>query len=313
MGSAQTQIGAGEAGDRMPTLESLCSQAAAGERLALAKLLTAVERGEDLAELIPVREHSVDAWKVLGVTGAPGVGKSCLVDRLVKAWVDAGGKVAILAIDPSSPVSGGALLGDRMRMSSVDEGQDVYLRSIATRNLPGGLPARIDGMLDALVSAGFSHIIVETVGAGQSEVRIIAVADRILLVEGPARGDVIQAEKAGVMELADLIAVNKSDLEGAEKAAEEIRMSMQLSEVDDGAPVILCSAHTGDGISELVEALDNLPNARGAASARARERLLAAWTESLLLHPGWGDALKSVESGEVTVREVIRDLLGHED
>ena len=297
----------------MSTLESLCAQAATGERLALAKLLSAIERGEDLAEHIPIRDHSPTQWKVLGVTGAPGVGKSCLVDRLVKAWLDDGGQVAILAIDPSSPVSGGALLGDRMRMSSVDEGHSVYLRSIATRNLPGGLPARIDGMLDTLVFAGYSHIIVETVGAGQSEVRIIAVADRILLVEGPSRGDVVQAEKAGGMELADLVAVNKSDLDGADKTAEEIRMAMQLSETDEGAPVILCSAHTGDGISELVEALAELPSARGAASARARERLLAAWTESLLSHPGWADALKAVETGEANVREVIEDFLDDRD
>ena len=111
-------------------------------------------------------------------------------------------------MDPSSPISGGALLGDRMRMSSVDNGENVFFRSIATRNLPGGVPSNLNRMVDLLVEQGWSKVIIETVGAGQSEIRVVAVADRILLVEGPARGDVIQAEKAGILELADIVAVN---------------------------------------------------------------------------------------------------------
>ena len=164
------------------------------------------------AESITAPQRPIEPWRVLGVTGSPGVGKSCLVDRIVSHWLGCGERVAILAVDPSSPISGGALLGDRMRMVSVDAGDDVFFRSIATRNIPGGLPSRLNRMVDLLVHEGWTRVIIETVGSGQSEVRIVAVADRLLLVEGPARGDVIQAEKAGILELADLVLVNKSHL-----------------------------------------------------------------------------------------------------
>ncbi len=250
-----------------------------------------------------------EPWRVLGVTGAPGVGKSCLVDHIVQNWLQNGKRVAILAVDPSSPVTGGALLGDRMRMSSVDAGDDVFFRSIATRNLPGGVPSRLDRMVDLLIEQGWEKVIIETVGSGQSEIRIVAVADRVLLVEGPARGDVIQAEKAGVLELADLVVVNKCDLEGAERVADEIRLSLNFSE-KDAAPVVLCSAETGVGIPEVVSTIDNLPEARGSAIAKARERLLAANQESLLSHPNFTDVVKGLRDDEYTVEEALSILRG---
>jgi len=259
------------------------------------------------AEMITAPARPREPWLVLGVTGSPGVGKSCLVDRIVSNWLDRGERVAILAIDPSSPVTGGALLGDRMRMASVDAGENVFFRSIATRNLPGGIPARLNSMVDLLVHEGWTRIIIETVGSGQSEIRIVAVADRLLLVEGPARGDVIPAEKAGVLELADLIVVNKSDIEGADRVADEIRLSLNLSE-NEPAPVILCSAETGGGIELLISTLDSLPAARGPATARARERLLAAHQESLLLHPEFADVLKSLSQGDVSIEDAL-DIL----
>ena len=259
------------------------------------------------ADKIDCPKRPIEPWCVLGVTGAPGVGKSCLVDRIVSRWLERGERVAILAIDPSSPVSGGALLGDRMRMSSVDGGDDVFFRSIATRNLPGGIPARLNRMVDLLIHEGWTRIIIETVGSGQSEIRIVAVADRLLLVEGPARGDVIQAEKAGVLELADVIAVNKSDLQGADKVAEEIRLSLNFSD-DETPPVILCSAENGDGIDHLLESIDSLPAARGPAIARARERLLAAHQESLLSHPNFSDVLKDLSETHISVEEALNRL-----
>lgn len=255
-------------------------------------------------ESITALPRSREPWSVLGVTGAPGVGKSCLVDRIVAHWLSMGDKVAILAVDPSSPVTGGALLGDRMRMSSVDVGENVFFRSIATRNLPGGLPARLNRMVDLLVEEGWNRIIIETVGSGQSEIRIVAVADRLLLVEGPARGDVIQAEKAGVVELADIIAVNKSDLEGAEKVADEIRLSLDFSD-SESAPVVLCSAETGDGLETLFMTIESLPAARGPSIARARERLLAAHQESLLSHPDFADVLKSLSEGGLSIEDAL--------
>ena len=259
------------------------------------------------AETIVCPNRDLEPWRVLGVTGAPGVGKSCLVDRIVTRWLEQGERVAILAVDPSSPVSGGALLGDRMRMASVDGGENVFFRSIATRNLPGGLPARLNRMVDLLVHEGWSKVIIETVGSGQSEIRIVAVADRLLLVEGPARGDVIQAEKAGVLELADLVAVNKSDLHGSDQVADEIRLSLSFSD-RESAPVILCSAETGDGIDQLINTIDSLPAARGPAIARARERLLAMHQESLLSHPEFSDVLKGLSEGRISIEEALNIL-----
>ncbi len=270
------------------------------ERRELARALSS-------ADSITAPTRPFEPWCVLGVTGSPGVGKSCLVERIVSHWLDCGEKVAILAVDPSSPITGGALLGDRMRMASVDTGEDVFFRSIATRNVPGGLPSRLNRMVDLLVHEGWTKIIIETVGSGQSEIRIVAVADRLLLVEGPGRGDVIQAEKAGVMELADLIVVNKSDLAGADKVADEIRLSLNLSE-GESADVLLCSAETGDGISDMVSAIDTLPNARGPSIARARERLLASHQENLISHPQFSDVLKGLSEGRLSIEEALSAL-----
>ena len=193
--------------------------AKAGDRRSMARLLTLIESGEANGAELGFSSRGEDC-RILGVTGSPGVGKSCLVDRLLHAWAAAGEKVAVLAIDPSSPVTGGALLGDRMRMQAADDLDEVYVRSVATRNQPGGLPVRLAAMAEALLDCGYDRVVVETVGTGQAEVRIVAVADRVLLVEGPARGDSIQAEKAGLLELADIVAVNKADLDGADRFAE---------------------------------------------------------------------------------------------
>ena len=149
---------------------------------------------------------------------------------MIEEWVNRGERVAVLAIDPSSPKSGGALLGDRMRMSSADNGESVFIRSIATRNHPGGLMPFLDSMINLLRYCGWTKIVIETVGSGQSEIRIIAFANRIMLVDGPDRGDIIQAEKAGIIELADIIVVNKSDLPNADSAAISIKKSLDLSD-----------------------------------------------------------------------------------
>ena len=273
------------------------------ERRELARLLSRIEAGEAVDIASP--PSSSGDWRVLGVTGAPGVGKSCLVDRLVAAWVTAGQTVAVLAVDPSSAISGGALLGDRLRMDSVHS-DSVYMRSIATRSMRGGLPARLGKMVDACLAAGWERVIIETVGAGQAELAITAEADRLLLVEGPSRGDVIQAEKAGILELADVIAVNKSDLAGAAHAADEIRIALQPSE--SSQPVVLCSAQTEEGISSLLEALDSLPTGRIQALARARQRLFNQAIENLCTHPAFDDVLKSLAAGDIDVARALRHL-----
>jgi len=276
--------------------------AKAGDRRSLARLLTLIETGEANGVQLGFSSRAEDG-RILGVTGSPGVGKSCLVDRLLHEWAAAGERVAVLAIDPSSPVTGGALLGDRIRMQAADDLDEVYVRSVATRNQPGGLPVRLAAMAEALLDCGYDRVVVETVGTGQAEVRIVAVADRVLLVEGPARGDSIQAEKAGLLELADIVAVNKADLDGADRFAEEIRGSLELT--GEAPPVLLVSALEGTGIPELVSALGQLGPARVAQRARWRERLLSEWEAALLTREDLDELLDRLESGDTNVSDIV--------
>ena len=276
--------------------------AKAGDRRSMARLLTLIESGEANGAELGFSSRGEDC-RILGVTGSPGVGKSCLVDRLLHAWAAAGEKVAVLAIDPSSPVTGGALLGDRMRMQAADDLDEVYVRSVATRNQPGGLPVRLAAMAEALLDCGYDRVVVETVGTGQAEVRIVSVADRVRLVEGPARGDSIQAEKAGLLELADIVAVNKADLDGADRFADEIRGSLELT--GQAPPVLLVSALEGTGIPELVSALGQLGPARVAQRARWRERLLSEWEAALLTRDDLEQLLDRLEAGDTSVPEIV--------
>ena len=276
--------------------------AKAGDRRSLARLLTLIETGEANGVQLGFSSRAEDG-RILGVTGSPGVGKSCLVDRLLHEWVAAGERVAVLAIDPSSPVTGGALLGDRIRMQAADDLDEVYVRSVATRNQPGGLPVRLAAMAEALLDCGYDRVVVETVGTGQAEVRIVAVADRVLLVEGPARGDSIQAEKAGLLELVDIVVVNKADLDGADRFAEEIRGSLELT--GEAPPVLLVSALEGTGIPELVSALGQLGPARVAQRARWRERLLSEWEAALLTREDLDELLDRLESGDTSVSDIV--------
>ena len=282
--------------------ETAHAAAKAGDRRSLARLLTLIETGEANGVQLGFSSRAEDG-RILGVTGSPGVGKSCLVDRQLHEWAAAGERVAVLAIDPSSPVTGGALLGDRIRMQAADDLDEVYVRSVATRNQPGGLPVRLAAMAEALLDCGYDRVVVETVGTGQAEVRIVAVADRVLLVEGPARGDSIQAEKAGLLELADIVAVNKADLDGADRFAEEIRGSLELT--GEAPPVLLVSALEGTGIPELVSALGQLGPARVAQRARWRERLLSEWEAALLTREDLDELLDRLESGDTSVSDIV--------
>ena len=208
-GTAQDGIGTNQREGE--TLDKRFDAASSGDRRALARLLSSIENGELKVEE-PQRNDS--DWNILALTGPPGVGKSCLLDCMLHEWVDHGLRVAVLAVDPSSPRSGGALLGDRVRMRIVDDADrkdSVYVRSVATRKTSGSVPLVVREMAFCLLHVGWDKVVIETVGAGQSEVRCAAVADRIVLVEGPARGDGVQAEKAGLLELADAVIVNKSD------------------------------------------------------------------------------------------------------
>jgi|TARA_B100001996_G_scaffold18866_1_gene15431 LAO/AO transport system kinase len=283
------------------SFEKNISLAKQGNRRELARLLTLIESGEKLN----IEESK--SW-VLGVTGPPGVGKSTLIGVMIEEWVRRGEKIAVLAIDPSSPKSGGALLGDRMRMASADNGESVFIRSLATRNHPGGLMPFLDSMIDLLSYCGWTKIIIETVGSGQSEIRIVAFANRIMLVDGPDRGDIIQAEKAGIIELADIIVINKSDLPNADNAANSIKKSLEYSNKNNDTVVMQTSSINNNGITELIEELDNLRVNKERNILRIKERLISAWDYKLLSKPSLDEILLDLESGVINLDQALENI-----
>ena len=276
----------------------LLQEARDGNRRSLSKLLTLVEEGNPS----PVERGT---GLSLGITGPPGVGKSSLIGKMIDVWVDRGESVAVLAVDPSSPRSGGALLGDRMRMTIADSSDLVFIRSLATRNHPGGLMDCLTPMVDILSECSWENIVIETVGAGQSEIRVVAFADRILLVDGPDRGDIIQAEKAGIMELADLIVINKSDLPEAERAAKAVKSGLSVGENETTPDVLLVSAHSGEGIEEMVDALASTTTSPDRERLRVRERLISAWDSTLLTSNELENTLQELEKGSITLQEAV--------
>ena len=288
-----------------------------GDRRSLARTLSAIENGSininDVKQNVTITNKSLATnWQSLAITGAPGVGKSCLIDKLLSIWAGSGLKIALLAIDPSSPRTGGALLGDRVRITSVDDESlkdNIYIRSIATRKSSGNVPLIVADMVDFLHMAGWERVVIETVGSGQSEVRCAAIADRIVVVEGPARGDGVQAEKAGLLELADAVIVNKSDLSGAEKHAEELLESFELG-LGDAPPVMLTSALNESGVDEAASVLLDLPDSGRSVRARWRERLLAHYERKILESPKLDDILSSLAIGSISIDDALSTLGG---
>ena len=286
-----------------------------GDRRSLARTLSAIENGSininDVKQNVIITSKSqAPNWQSLAITGAPGVGKSCLIDKLLSIWAGSGLKIALLAIDPSSPRTGGALLGDRVRITSVDDESlkdNIYIRSIATRKSSGNVPLIVADMVDFLHMAGWERVVIETVGSGQSEVRCAAIADRIVVVEGPARGDGVQAEKAGLLELADAVIVNKSDLSGAEKHAEELLESFELG-LGDAPPVMLTSALNESGVAEAASVLLDLPDSGRSVRARWRERLLAHYERKILESAKLDDILSSLAIGSISIDEALITL-----
>lgn len=277
---------------------SLFESAKSGDRRALARLLSVLEEGGSS----PVENGSGDS---IGITGPPGVGKSTLIGKLIDEWVSRGETVAVLAIDPSSPQTGGALLGDRMRMVNADSSDGIYVRSLATRNHPGGLMDCLTPMVDVLCACGWDHVVLETVGAGQSEIRVVAFANRIILVDGPDRGDVIQAEKAGIMELADLIVINKADLPNANRAAEAVKSALSAGSNIDVPDVLLVSAHSSMGVSELVDSITELQSSKDRERLRIRERLISAWDSALLTSDLFDESIRAIETGNMTLNQAV--------
>ncbi|MBM7559486.1 methylmalonyl Co-A mutase-associated GTPase MeaB [Marinitoga litoralis] len=229
-----------------------------GDKYALAKIISLVENNINYAweiiEKLPKPDKDI---QIIGITGSPGAGKSTTLSKMVKKWVEKGLKIGIIAVDPSSPFSGGAFLGDRIRMRNLSGKENVYIRSVASRGSVGGLCDSIYDIVDVMKAFGFDKIIIETVGAGQSEIEVIFVADTILLVLSPNNGDEIQLFKAGIMEIADAYIVNKMDLPESDKFILQLKNTLSL-ESDSKSKVILpVSAIRNEGINEIIQWIDN--------------------------------------------------------
>src|SRR5207302_68952 len=218
------------------------SQRAAGRLLSL---IESERRGEVLAEIGAL---PIPAGPVVGITGPPGAGKSTTITALVGAYRERGCRVAVLAVDPSSPFSGGALLGDRIRMTAHINDSDVLIRSVATRGHLGGLAAAVPAAIRLLGAISYDLIVLETVGVGQSEIEIAAVADPTVVILNPGAGDAVQAAKAGLLEVADIVVVNKADRDGAKQTARDLQ-------AETSAPVLTLVAARSEGVTDLMDAI----------------------------------------------------------
>jgi LAO/AO transport system kinase len=326
---------------------SLVERIRAGDRLALARLLTQIENEDSagydtLTELFP---HTGQAH-LIGITGAPGSGKSTLVNRLaLELRRRSGATVAIVAVDPSSPFTGGALLGDRIRMRDLSGDPGVFIRSMASRGALGGLARTTAAVVDAFDAAGYGWVLIETVGAGQAEVEIARTAHTTVVIEAPSAGDDVQAIKAGILEAADVLVVNKADLPGADNAVRALQSALELAahlrpvwdhhgrletveaasaEASWTPPILKAVATQGEGIVELVDALEAHGahlQAGGGGERRDRERLSnevlallgAHLLESFLASRGQGSleaAVESVVRRRSSPRQAVQELLG---
>ncbi len=270
------------------SLEELLERVRSGDRRAIARALTIVEN-DPLGELSTALYKHTGRAHIVGVTGAPGSGKSTLVASMTTCWRERDLTVGIVAVDPSSPFSGGAILGDRVRMMGHAGDPGVFIRSMASRGSVGGLALATGDAVRVLDAAGLDVVVIETVGAGQAEVEIADEAHTTVVVVVPGLGDDVQAIKAGILEIADVYAVNKADLPGANRTVAHLRLMLSLGmrgrEAEWLPPVIQTIASTGEGVSELVEAvMDHGRFLRQSGAWQARERARAAAELSRLLH-----------------------------
>ncbi len=290
-------------GTRQLSVATLVARACDGDQRAVARLISLVEDASPLLREVAERlaPHTGHA-EVFGITGAPGVGKSTSTSALVAALRTAGRRVGVLAVDPSSPFSGGALLGDRVRMQGHATDDSVYIRSMASRGHLGGLAWAAPQAIRVLDAAGCDVVVVETVGVGQSEVDVAGLADTTVVLMAPGMGDGIQAAKAGILEIGDVYVVNKADRDGADLVVRDLRSVLSLGRVPGGwrPPIVKTVAQTGEGTADLV-----------AAIAAHRERLE---TSGELGARRERRARDEVEAIAVTsLRQRFGDLHGHAD
>lgn len=242
-------------------VDTLLAKGQQGDKRSTARLISIIERGGEEAEAVLAKlwSHTGKA-KIIGITGPPGAGKSTMTDKLAKHWRSKGLKVGIVAVDPTSPFSGGAILGDRVRMGDLTLDEGTFIRSMGTRGQLGGLSSACAGAVNVLDACGYDMVIIETVGVGQSEVEVVNVADVVAVVTVPGLGDDVQAIKAGIFEIGDLFIVNKADRPGADRTAAELRsmLDMEEDERKRNMPVMLVCAAQNQGVAEACAKMDEL-------------------------------------------------------
>jgi LAO/AO transport system kinase len=308
----------------MSRAEALAAQLLSGDRRALARALTLVEMEAPEGQEILARVYPASAaCHVVGFTGAPGVGKSTLVDRLARLFAEDGHRVGVLAVDPSSPFTGGALLGDRIRMD--DPHPSVFIRSLATRGQVGGLSRSTAAAVRLMAAAGKDVVLLETVGAGQSEVDVMGHAQTVVVVSVPGLGDDVQANKAGILEIGDVFAVNKADMPGADRLVRELRTMLSLGPARAWTPPIVRTVATeGAGVAELKAAIEDhwrhlttstelAARIQREAERELRQALAEAFLERVLerlaAEGAWAEALRRVSARELDPRSAAHDLL----
>jgi LAO/AO transport system kinase len=297
-------------------------RALSGDTRAVARLLSAVEDEDPrvrelIKDLLPRTGHA----RIIGLTGAPGVGKSTMTAALVGAFRAEGRRVAVLAVDPTSPFTGGALLGDRIRMQEHATDEAVFIRSMASRGHLGGLAAATPQAIRILDAAGFEVIIIETVGVGQAEVAIASLADSVAVLLAPGMGDAVQAAKAGILEVADLFIVNKADKPDAQQVVRDLRGMLALGANEKGwkPPIITTTATTGEGLAELVTRLDahwdwlaESGELKRRRHARAREEITAlafAALRARVTSTGVDDLAACVADGTLDPFQAAEEIL----
>ncbi|KDF01260.1 ABC transporter ATPase [Mycolicibacterium aromaticivorans JS19b1 = JCM 16368] len=272
-----------------------------GNMRAVGRLLSLVESDRRDEVLTEIGRAVVP---VVGVTGPPGAGKSTTIAVLVAAYRERGQRVAVLAVDPSSPYSGGALLGDRIRMAQHINDPDVLIRSVATRGHLGGLAAAVPAAIRLLGALGFDVVLLESVGVGQSEIEIAAVADPTIVILNPGAGDAVQAAKAGLLEVADVVVVNKADRDGAAQTVRDLKFETHV-------PVLTLVAARAEGVAELVDAIEAHRRADTAErrAARARAQVLSLAQSRLQRHPDLDALAQAVADGSRDPYGAAEDLI----